>query len=307
MLRLLKNALLFRSLSWARSLHPYPVKFTRANARDLSQGVYVPEADVYIRGTTPAELVLLQDLGAVARAKHELGVEFEFRDGRWVAKLRGLEFIMRNKADPWLLTEIFLDGIYEVPLKSPPKLVIDIGMNCGVASIYLAQKYGCEVHSFELCSPTFEAAEENMALNPGVAGRIHRNCYGLADKSESLEIPYTRSNTVVTSMYGLEEGVAATDRLAVQVVRATNALGPVLERAGGGPVFAKIDCEGAEFPILRDLESSGLLSKIDAIAMEYHTGAGDPRELDDILTRSGFQVSKVGWTEDLGFIKAVRS
>jgi FkbM family methyltransferase len=303
--RLLKNSALFRSFERAKGVHPYPVKFTKANARDLSRGIYIPEADAFLTGESAANFILLEDLGAVARVKQDLHGEFEFADGRWIVKFDGLSFALVNKADPWLLCEIFLDGVYNISSNDQPSVALDIGMNCGVASLYLAHRYGCPVHGFELCSPTFEAAESNMSLNPNLAGRIHRHCFGLADKNENLEISYQGAKTVVASLYDLE----ATDKdrkLPVEVRRASEELGPILEEANG-PVFAKMDCEGAEFAIMRDLDRAGLMKKIGAIVMEWHSQAGDPNEIVEILVRNGFTVFNQNWVEGLGFLRAAQA
>lgn len=303
--RLAKNTVLLRSLEWARAVHDYPVRFNKANGRDPAQGLYLPEADAFLTERTRAGMVLLEDLPAVERARKELGAKYEFVDGGWQASFDGLRFRLVNKEDAWLLTEIFLEGTYHFASKTPPSLAIDIGMNCGFAAIYMARQFGCEVHAFELCGPTFEAAEANMALNPDIARRIHRNCFGLSDQSGPLEIDYPESHTVVASMYdlGLDN---PTRKLAVEVRRASEVLGPVLEGQSAGPVYAKIDCEGAEFPILRDLDAAGLLPKLDAVVMEWHSAAGDPQELIDTLARNGFHVFNQHWVDELGFLRASR-
>jgi len=302
--RLAKNAYLFRSMDWAKAVHGYPVKFNRTHARDLAKGIYIPEADAYMTGRSSEALILLEDLGAVDRVKRELHGDFEFVDGRWIVKFDGLAFTMSTKADPWLLCEIFLDGVYNIETSERPALALDIGMNCGVASLYLAHRYGCPVHGFELCSPTFEAAEFNMSLNPSLADRIQRHCFGLSDKNENLEISYQGAKTVVASLYDLE----ATDqdrKLPVEVKRASDVLGPILE-ATDGSVYAKIDCEGAEFSIMRDLDEVGLLKQMRAVVMEWHSQAGDPKEIVERLSRNGFTVFNQNWVEGLGFLRAAR-
>lgn len=272
----------------------------------MRKGVYVPEADAYIAGKTPQDLVILEDLGSIHRLKYELGAEFEFVDGRWLARFKDLQFVLRSKFDSFLLCEVFRDRAYAIPMDEPPALALDIGMNVGAAALWMAREFGCQVHGFELCAPTFEIAEENMALNPREASLVHRHAFGLSDEDATLEIPYLAASSGDAGIFGLNTAPGAA-MLQVEVRRASEVLRPILDAAPPGPVFAKLDCEGAEFPILRDLAASGLLSRIDVLAMEWHRGAGDPRELAEALERSGHAVSLQTIDESLGYLRATRT
>ena len=89
--------------------------------------------------------------------------------------------------------------------------------------------------------------------------------------------------------------------------RASEVLRPMLDTLSDKSVFLKMDCEGSEFSILRDLDEANLLDRIDGLAMEWHSFAGDPGDLKAILMRNGFAV--FGHHEDnaeLGLMMASR-
>jgi FkbM family methyltransferase len=65
--------------------------------------------------------------------------------------------------------------------------------------------------------------------------------------------------------------------------------------------FLKMDIEGAEFRIFRD--STRWLERVDNLAMEIHSHAGDPTEIVDRLRAAGFQVK---WLSDSGYATSSR-
>jgi hypothetical protein len=62
-----------------------------------------------------------------------------------------------------------------------------------------------------------------------------------------------------------------------------------------------MDIEGAEFRIFRD--STRWLERVDNLAMEIHSHAGDPTEIVDRLRAAGF---KVKWLSDSGYATTSR-
>ena len=51
----------------------------------------------------------------------------------------------------------------------------------------------------------------------------------------------------------------------------------------------KIDCEGAEFEILQDLQNNNLLQKIDLVLLEWHWGCYE--QLKELFLNSGFTLT----------------
>ena len=61
----------------------------------------------------------------------------------------------------------------------------------------------------------------------------------------------------------------------------------IKENYGEKKIILKCDCEGGEYDIFESLDNAGLLSKIDAIAMEWH-GQDRLPSLKKILLKNGF-------------------
>ena len=65
-------------------------------------------------------------------------------------------------------------------------------------------------------------------------------------------------------------------------------LGDALDSVSGSCVCLKLDCEGAEYEILRKA-SAGDLERIESLIMEYHPN-GRVEEIGELLERAQFQV-----------------
>jgi hypothetical protein len=87
-------------------------------------------------------------------------------------------------------------------------------------------------------------------------------------------------------------------------------LGAALDAAGAARCdFLKLDCEGAEYAILRQAEADGTLARIGRISMEYHDGVtdGSGAWLADFLRARGFSVAlEPNPAHDhIGFLRAI--
>jgi len=164
----------------------------------------------------------------------------------------------------------------------PEYTVIDIGSNVGVFSIMAAKK--CRrVISMEPASLSFSYlkrnAEENSLRNLDL-----RNI-AISSKEGKIEL-YKGSNILANSTKMKNNGEI------VEIVNATT-LSIILKEIGIVD-FIKMDCEGEEFSVFRNLGKEEL-SRIRMISMEYHefpeTGKVD--ELIMSLERFGFDVKIV--------------
>ena len=286
--RYLKNLLIFRSPSTARAVHLVNARFSTSHARDLSRGIYVPEADAYIPTLESEALAILNDLNAVRLLRDKLNATFRYDDRRWTVKIADQSLFARTASDFWLLVEIFVHEGYNFHLPQPPGIVIDVGMNIGAASLYFAKRFSCPIHAFELFPPTFGLAEENFALNPQYENKITRHCVGIGSREENLELSYNDQEKGGVGLYYKPRSINE-KIVQVKVLRASDILRPLIH-THEGPVALKLDCEGSEFPVLRDLLESGLLKHIDVILMEWHLIGGNPQDLIEILITSGFAI-----------------
>ena len=187
-----------------------------------------------------------------------------------------------------------LGGEYDFEPSNPREkfIVIDIGLNIGCTSLYLADKKFVErVYSFEPFEPTLEHARNNMRLNPELAKKICIFGFGLSDKDGATEITYNPDLPgAMSSVADLFRGKGKPER--IHLKKAADILGPIFADHPDANVMLKIDCEGAEGEILRDIDAAGLLSRVGVIIMEWHNNVVKP--LEELLAAHNFKIKVYG-------------
>jgi FkbM family methyltransferase len=243
------------------------------------------------------------------RALFDQGVRFEIENGRVIARYQDLRLSIENEQDFQLLVEIYVKHEYNF-VTGLRVCVIDVGMNVGLTSLFLASRpYVEEVHGFEPFTAPFGRAQVNASLNPEVAHKISMNNFGLSDFDGEQTVCVDPKETIGTSIRGVGDGEVVT----IQIRDAASVLGPTIERATsrGMEVFAKIDCEGSEFAIIKSLRNAGLLKSVTAMAVEWHKWWDFRKTQNDLfasLLPEGFVIFDLtaASNPDAGFFYAVR-
>lgn len=156
--------------------------------------------------------------------------------------------------------------------------VVDIGANIGVYSLFAAHHGAGRVIACEPGSGTCELLSKNIRSN-GLEDRITIVREAVAAiPGETVRFPVTAN----TNSRIAEDG---TQGPTVDV--RTTSLNELVERFQLSQIdVLKIDCEGAEYPIL--LATPDLnLKPVRALRMEYHEGR--ITELEDVLSRAGMK------------------
>ena len=196
------------------------------------------------------------------------GFSFQVTAQDIIADFSGTRFHVYNPEDLQVLSEIFIHNEYNF-ITGRDKIVIDIGMNAGLASLFMARDPTVrEVHAFEPFSLPHDRALKNFALNPKTATKIKPNQFGLSEKNEQMEVMVRSDATIGISVRGAGTGKPET----IHIREATSVIGPLAERAKktGMDLVIKMDCEGSEFGIFKTLAQHGLFSSIDAMVIEWH-------------------------------------
>jgi FkbM family methyltransferase len=174
------------------------------------------------------------------------------------------------------LNEIFLEGLYYFQSRRS-FVVMDIGMNVGVASLYFATLINSKkIYGYEPFRSTFDMALENFKLNPSISQKIIAHNYGLGDKTSDVEVPFSSPGFMgasTTSSFIEEQQKIlnlGTRKALVHLKSISEELIKVLSENEGEALFVKIDCEGAEFEIVEHLKTNGLLEKISLAIIEWH-------------------------------------
>lgn len=193
-------------------------------------------------------------------------------------------------------------------------VVIDIGMNIGLASLYFAARDDVkDVYGFEPFKPTFEQAMFNFKINEKYADIIHPYNYGLGDEDKELTFEYyPRTPGRMSTVKSIDEIHPSrkyeTKTETVQIKNAAKNIDSIIEQHKDNKIIIKCDTEGSEKEIFESLDSRGVLKNIDVVMLEYHFSYDVI--LMDILKRSGFVFFKQKnislETGDFGIIRAFK-
>lgn len=182
----------------------------------------------------------------------------------------------------FLFREIFVHGDYGFDASTEDPLILDCGANVGMATLYFLWRYPrAEVHAFEPDAATFSLLQRNITVNGLNAARAHQ----AAVSDRDGQIAFYRDDSdpghpMMSTMPGRMRGTDAT----VESV----ALSSFLERELPEREidFLKLDIEGAEDAVLRDLAESGAIHRVRELVVEYHHHLGNaPSRLGAFLGR----------------------
>ena len=178
--------------------------------------------------------------------------------------------------------EIFLDEIYKLKNISAKPYILDCGANIGLGSIYLKATYpNAEIISFEPDAKIFKALKQNIHQSFGYSDvlLVNKGLWKEEGKLEFLSEGADGGRIKVDSDSG--------NIISIEVTRLSQYLDRKVD-------FLKIDIEGAEFDVLKEIESK--LINVNNIFLEYHSFAGQEQSLPEVLAilkNAGFRLNIV--------------
>ena len=180
------------------------------------------------------------------------------------AKIRifGFEIVNYNyRLLDYLVKEVFVGFEYKFTADNQNPVIFDCGANIGMATIFFKWLYpNATIYAFEPQTKTFAFLEENIRSN----NLSNVFCYNLALSDEEGVITFYESDDQNLMGSILEDRVVG-KKIEVQTKKLSSFIKQKVD-------LMKIDVEGAENLIVKDLVESKLLKKdkIDQIIMEYH-------------------------------------
>ena len=143
-------------------------------------------------------------------------------------------------------------------------VVVDVGAHIGAFSV-MAAKMASGVLSFEPEPSNFQMLKRNVELNSVKNISIFEMAVTGGSGDQSLLV-YEDGSTGTHSLYGSGEGLTGMREIQVKAI----SIEEIIEKEGLSRIdFLKLDCEGAEHDILRNM-SSDSAAKIMYMAMETH-------------------------------------
>ena len=162
-------------------------------------------------------------------------------------------------------------------------VVVDVGANIGVFSLFAALSGAKKVYAFEPSKEAFQVLCENIESNRLTDTIIPFNNAVSGSDGETVRFP--RSSSPYNKIERKPDEPSQ-DYVDVQTVTLNSFLSRTAD--SGDIDLLKLDCEGAEFDILPAL-SETTIARIQAIRMECH---GTPDTLIEDLCKKGFAVSR---------------
>lgn len=228
------------------------------------------------------------------------------RNGEIIAKTGKISVLWQHDMEEGITYEIFSNHVYNYGGLTGKQIVIDIGMNVGIASLYFSQNPHVEnIYGFEPFKGTYERAVENISLNSDeIKKKIYTFDFGLGNSDKIVDAVWQEDNMGgmramhVDGRTGIPEKVIVKDA-------GTFLQGIFDALAQDTQIILKVDCEGSEYDILESMDRSKLLARCSIVIMETHDGRQS--EAQAMLTKSGFIWFWQKHTKTLGFLYAVNS
>jgi len=226
-----------------------------------------------------------------------------------IIRLRGdgLIFRVRSAMDVWSLKETFLDRFYERCGTSIEDewIIMDIGGGIGEFTLFAAQNHpGNTVFAFEPFPESLNLLKENLELNRIANVKAYEDA--IWSKNGYLRIDTAPGEPSQFTSREPDAHLPGNDPMIVPAIPLADAFARLnLDRCD----LLKLDCEGAEYPILLNTPDE-LLQKIDRIILEYHDNVTDytHQDLEKLLAEKGYKVKITPNIvhADLGYLYAQR-
>lgn len=222
-------------------------------------------------------------------------ISFEKKEaGNEVLSIRFNNKIIRlnvhNYDNLQVIEEIFINQLYD--FHSLEKYVVcDVGMNIGIASLYFACFDNVEkVYGYEPFLQTFERAKENISLNRELGGKIEVFNYGLGNRNEWIEVPLPADGFLggSTSAAFIDElpDELKKGNIKVEIKDICQSIRQIKMAHPASNIILKLDCEGAEYEILEELENKNMINEVAVYMLEFHFKG--KKILQDILMKNNY-------------------
>lgn len=190
-----------------------------------------------------------------------------------------------NRSDAlFLLHEIFVNAEYFFSAATPTPRIIDCGANIGMATLFFKALYpGASITAVEAAPATFERLKQNVTNNHLRDVTLINAAVAAHEGTMAMQAEHSEPGSLIASTgqaTGAKRGVPAIT------------LSSLLERPAD---FVKLDVEGAEYAVVRELVASGRLRHVAQMILEFHDAdvrAAELRAMIDALGAAGMAIDR---------------
>ena len=233
----------------------------------------------------------LGELGLTRKSAQISSLRRRFLNAPPGSTLRYLDYDIRITDGRSFFIQIkdeFVHEIYRFETDNPRPMIIDGGSNIGVSILYFKRLYpDARIVGFEPDPSIFQMLNENIARNGLQGVDVHEVGLG----SETGVTTFVADNSA-SGQFGESEN-------SIQV-----RVEPLSKYVDGPVDFLKLNIEGQELAVLRDLEATGKLRQVREIVIEYHGWARQEQRLSELLSildRSGFRYLVHDFDNETGY------
>lgn len=217
-----------------------------------------------------------------------------------------LTFNIESAEEFDILKEIFVDEDYRFTGKKE-YVVIDIGANVGFASIYFSRFNRVKkIYAFEPVLDSYEMALRNFRENDLKQISLFNYGWGYPSRIEDFFFnKEVKGNSGVRGKLSPSLSKRDLESRRVEIRQASVEMEQIIQENPDTPIMMKMDCEGAEYEIIEDLENNNLLATVNVMLLEWHDYG--PAKIERILESHGFIVFSKKLTSISGMLYAVRT
>jgi FkbM family methyltransferase len=190
-----------------------------------------------------------------------------------------------------LKNEIFKEEIYNLDVnedQSGSLNIIDVGAYIGLSILYFNSRYpNAHITAFEPNPNVFPLLEENIEYNKIKNVQLHNIAIG--KDAEERELYIESSGFAAFSTASFRKDAWNGKQKSRPIIVKTEPLSKYITKKVD---LLKIDTEGTEYEILKELDESGSFSKIENLLVEYHPSKNSKlQNLEKILKKNGYDIS----------------
>lgn len=214
---------------------------------------------------------------------------------KFITKPNSLQFFIEDNSYP-IFKEIFVEDFYnikEVLKKVPQKpLIIDIGANIGLFEVLmLSKRPEANILAYEPFEDNVQLLKNMMDDNPMYSDKVKVFQKAVTDKENEEINLYVKHSEGQSSIASIYEDFDPRNKNVTSVTTTTL---PAIMRENEIEALdiLKMDCEGAEYPILYSTSKS-ILKKIKLILIEVHDldeKQNNYSSLSTFLCSNGFKI-----------------
>lgn len=209
------------------------------------------------------------------------------------SKIQGYTIGYTNKEEFNILKdEIFNKEIYDVHIGSQAEdvstIILDLGAHIGLSVLYFKIKYpNSKIVAFEPNPNIFPILQENIEYNDLKDVELHNIALGSNDETRAFYIDRSGNDCFSTGSFNKNAWDGTQETIPVNVK--TEKLSKYITK---NVDILKMDIEGAETEVLKELITTEKLKYVRNILIEYHpTKNGNSRNILKLLKENHFEIS----------------